>query len=455
MHVLVCDDDRATRFAVTRILTQQLGCRTSECEDGVEALQLMSRERFSFVILDIEMPLMSGVEVLELMRESPQTQTLPVVILSNVRDEHAVRHLLKLGVADYVLKPPRAEKLVAKLQRLVATLPQEVRPEQNTGVIRLSPATPAMLIDGNLDYRFFFVNQAQGYGPIQEMDSGASAVARFKASPAQIVFIGGDLGVVNASVLARKLRQLRPDGPLRIVGMLDDGAPEALKKLFDDVMPRTLLPATFREAFRPFVDIPGPLSAFSRVVPDLAAVASSAACQVFGMMFDTEVRPGAPGTGSPATACATIPIQVDERFAVTVGVYLSTETATAVAIKMFGVDEVSDEDRESVATELSNLISGRIHAGFRERGLPSVFGLPVQAPAGPVPVPSPADGVLTRFSLESAGEFSITAVVVDANATDQTKADAPAQNVTTAAETSPLTSPDTEPVAEATPSEAA
>lgn len=446
MHVLVCDDDRATRFAVTRILTQQLGCRTTECADGVEALQLLSREHFSFVMLDVEMPVMSGIEVLELLRESPQTQTLPVVILSNVRDEQAVRHLLTLGISDYVLKPPRTETLVSKLQRLVTILPQETRPDQNTGVIRLSPTTPAMLVEGNLDHRFFFVNQAQGYGPIQEVDSGASAVARFKASPAHLVFIGGELGVVNATVLTRKLRQMRPDGPLRIVGMLDDTAPDALRRVFDDVMPRTLLPDTFRDALGAFVDVPGPLSAFSRLVPDLGAVASSAASQVFGMMFDTDVRPGAGGSGGTATACATITIQVDERFSVTIGVYMSTESATAVAVKMFGSDELTDEDRESVAGELSNLISGRVHASFRERGLPSKCGLPAQAPSGTVPVPPPADGVLRRFSIAAAGEFFVSVRVADAEAAHQPSNDASAQGAA---------GHDGEALAPVTPSEAA
>ncbi len=68
MHVLVCDDDNATRFAVKRMLTQHLPCTVSECADGVQALQMIGRERFAFILLDVEMPAMSGIEVLELLR---------------------------------------------------------------------------------------------------------------------------------------------------------------------------------------------------------------------------------------------------------------------------------------------------------------------------------------------------------------------------------------------------
>ena len=76
MHVLVCDDDNATRFAVKRMLTQHLPCTVSECGDGVQALKLIGRERFAFILLDVEMPAMSGIEVLELLRESPSTKDL-------------------------------------------------------------------------------------------------------------------------------------------------------------------------------------------------------------------------------------------------------------------------------------------------------------------------------------------------------------------------------------------
>jgi len=127
MHVLVCDDDNATRFAVKRMLTQHFPCTISECADGVQALQLIGREKFAFILLDVEMPAMSGIEVLELLRESPATKDLPVIVLSNVRDDRVVRHLLKLGVSDYVLKPARAEKLRV-LERIEATTARQLRP---------------------------------------------------------------------------------------------------------------------------------------------------------------------------------------------------------------------------------------------------------------------------------------------------------------------------------------
>jgi len=162
------------------MLTQHLPCTVSECGDGVQALKLIGRERFAFILLDVEMPAMSGIEVLELLRESPSTKDLPVIVLSNVRDDQVVRHLLTLGVSDYVLKPARAEKLVPKIQRLVSILPKK-KPVREQGVPRVSGTRPGLVVDGNGDFRFVFAGQLQRYGAVLECDSGAAALAAFRS----------------------------------------------------------------------------------------------------------------------------------------------------------------------------------------------------------------------------------------------------------------------------------
>ena len=204
----------------------------------MQALKLIGRERFAFILLDVEMPAMSGIEVLELLRESPTTKDLPVIVLSNVRDDQVVRHLLTLGVSDYVLKPARAEKLVPKIQRLVSILPKK-KPAREQGVPRVSGTRPGLVVDGNGDFRFVFAGQLQRYGAVLECDSGAAALAAFRESPVNIVFIGRDLGVVGAELLVRKLREARGSDGLRLVGLADETADASFRGLFDAVVPRS------------------------------------------------------------------------------------------------------------------------------------------------------------------------------------------------------------------------
>lgn len=122
MHVLVCDDDAATRFVVRRLLVRTFGCTVAECADGIEALRLVKAGNFDLLVLDIEMPVMDGVEALEAIRQSGEFKHLPVVMLSKERREDVIVRLIKLGVGGYVLKPLRHEPLIAALKAVEPTL---------------------------------------------------------------------------------------------------------------------------------------------------------------------------------------------------------------------------------------------------------------------------------------------------------------------------------------------
>jgi CheY-like chemotaxis protein len=410
MHVLVCDDDNATRFAVKRMLTQQIPCTISECADGVQALQLIGREKFSFILLDVEMPAMSGIEVLELLRESPTTKDLPVIVLSNVRDDRVVRHLLKLGVSDYVLKPARAEKLIPKVQRLVSILPKE-KPAKEQGLPRVSGSHPGLVVDGNVDFRFVFTTELQRYGAVLECDSGAAGLAAFRDSAARIVFVGRELGVVGAELLVRKMREARGTEGLRVVGLVDEHTDASFKGLFDAVIPRSFNTHELHEALRPFVMVPGPMTALSIVVPDMAELVLGAAGQVFGMMLDADVATIEPQATVVAAASAHVDLTLEDRFVIRLGVHMGAVAATAVAARMTGADpaKVSDEDRATVAGEVSNLLMARLHASFSERSLKSEVSASVQADAGgQVKQPVDGEGLLIGLAISGAGEFFVS-----------------------------------------------
>jgi CheY-like chemotaxis protein len=409
MHVLVCDDDNATRFAVKRMLTQHLPCTISECTDGVQALQLIGREKFAFVLLDVEMPAMSGIEVLELLRESPATKDLPVIVLSNVRDDRVVRHLLKLGVSDYVLKPARADKLVPKIQRLVSILPKE-KPAKEPGLPRVSASHPGLVVDGNLDFRFVFTTELQRYGAVLECDSGAAALAAFRDSEARIAFVGRELGVVGAELLVRKMREARGSDGLRIIGLVDEHTDASFKSLFDAVVPRSFNTQELHEALRPFVVVPGPMTALSIVVPDLADLVLGAAGQVFGMMLDADVATIEPQSTVVAAASAHVDLTLEDRFVIRLGVHMGVVAATAVAARLTGADpaKVGDEERATVAGEVSNLLMARLHASFSERALKSEVSAPVPSGGGQVPTPVDGEGLLIGLAISGAGEFFVS-----------------------------------------------
>ena len=118
MHALICDDDAGTRLLVRHLVVQKLGWTVAECADGVDALQLLGRNRFDVAILDIEMPELDGVSVVEAIRSSPKLRDLSVVMLASEHREDVVRKLISLKVTDYIVKPPNVQTTISKLERL-------------------------------------------------------------------------------------------------------------------------------------------------------------------------------------------------------------------------------------------------------------------------------------------------------------------------------------------------
>lgn len=422
MHVVVCDSDAPSRFAVSRLLKQTFGCRVSECTEGVQALHMLGHGDVSFLVLEMELADLTGLEVLEMIRAATAARNLPVIMMSRERRENVVLSALRLGVSDYVLKPVRSETLSTKIARLVRTLPAQALA---AGAVRtqglLTPDTSALVVAGDLNFRTVFSNEAERFGPIRQADSGARAVAMFKELPTQLVFVGGDLGVVDRQVLAQTLRKLAPSEPPRLVGIVDPADVASLPEgLFDDVVVRTFLPQGIREQLQAFVRVPGPLTDLLGVVPTLKGVMDSAVRQVFGMMFDAEVVACSIDHDRQMAAQAALEVLIANRLEVTVTIQLTAEVAAGVAVRMLGcaAEELVEDDLTSVAGEIGNLVVGRLHAHLRESNLASECSLPALSGAGRVHVPRPGHALGFAFSVSGTGDLfvGLSVVALDAAA---------------------------------------
>jgi len=94
---------------------QREACRPVGARSGPEALELLRREKFDVVMLDIQMPGMNGIEVLHALKQDPQLRHLPVIMLSALTDVDRVARCIELGAEDYLPKPVNAVLLRARL----------------------------------------------------------------------------------------------------------------------------------------------------------------------------------------------------------------------------------------------------------------------------------------------------------------------------------------------------
>ena len=116
-RVLVVDDQELNRDILGAILEDDY--EVLYAENGKEALEIMrANDDLSLVLLDLQMPVMTGFEVLEIVRDDPVLQRIPIIVLT--ADKSAELQSLKLGAADFITKPfDIAEVVLVRVGRII------------------------------------------------------------------------------------------------------------------------------------------------------------------------------------------------------------------------------------------------------------------------------------------------------------------------------------------------
>ncbi|OON40455.1 two-component system response regulator RssB [Izhakiella australiensis] len=103
-HILVVEDEAVFRTLLDNFL-QSLGANTVLADDGVQALDLLSKLAPDLIICDLAMPRMNGIKLVEHLRM--RNSMVPVLVISATENMADIAHVLRLGVQDVLLKPLR------------------------------------------------------------------------------------------------------------------------------------------------------------------------------------------------------------------------------------------------------------------------------------------------------------------------------------------------------------
>ena len=102
-RILVVEDTDLLRRMYRDRLVQD-GYEVQDAPDGLAALSALRESQFDLILLDLIMPRMGGIQVLEAVKQDPRTQSIPVVILTNLGEEATIEQAVSLGAVDYLIK---------------------------------------------------------------------------------------------------------------------------------------------------------------------------------------------------------------------------------------------------------------------------------------------------------------------------------------------------------------
>lgn len=115
-HILVADDDKNTRRLMRAVLESD-GYTVATAENGQAALEMMDREHFDLVVLDIMMPVMDGYEFTKTLRENRSDLPILMVTAKQLPDDRYKGFLV--GTDDYITKPIDRQEMLLRIKALL------------------------------------------------------------------------------------------------------------------------------------------------------------------------------------------------------------------------------------------------------------------------------------------------------------------------------------------------
>ena len=119
-RILIVDDEESIRDLIKEVLISQ-GHEFELAANGVEAFEILRKKTIDLAIVDRNMPGMTGIEVVQLIRQNPQTKTMKILMCTGSSVTKEIDEAFNAGADDYLLKPLSFPALLGKVAKALAS----------------------------------------------------------------------------------------------------------------------------------------------------------------------------------------------------------------------------------------------------------------------------------------------------------------------------------------------
>lgn len=418
MKALVVDPDRSARAAVKRLLSH-VNVDTIEADNGLVALNAIEQADPDFVVLEIDMPILSGPDCLSAIRQSPVRPDIPVICITAAGTRENVHRMVALGVADFLLKPINPAQVLPRLKNLLVRVAQW-RQRQDSRSIK-----SMLLVDNDPNFLAFARPLLDSTVEIIEAPSSTSAAIRFRdASPMPtVVCLAEGLPLMSEDLLVDVIRKMAVEGGTQppqffLLAKSAEIAPEKASR-YSGVVRKSFIPQTFLDEFRRVVlREQSPYERLRHVAREgLRAELVTATQQTIGVMIGSEVNEVAADEGVVCPTGVRAEVEMVEGAS---GLTMRTSISSGRAeVERMGSQILHrqiafEEGASEVLGELANTIAGRMRACLLSRGFDLRTGLP-DVRTGDDSAAGPEADLRTVFRCGN-GEVFQVALFVDAGA---------------------------------------
>ena len=120
MRLLIVEDEPINREIALELI-QEFGTTADTAENGIQALEMLSRCSYDLILMDMQMPEMDGLEATRRIRAQSQYILLPIIAMTANAFAEDRERCLKAGMNDFIVKPVDPDELKMQLLRYLAT----------------------------------------------------------------------------------------------------------------------------------------------------------------------------------------------------------------------------------------------------------------------------------------------------------------------------------------------
>lgn len=220
-RIIVIDDDRNINEFVTRILATKLNCNVTSVFNGIDAFSELNKNDFDLIILDISMPLIHGIEILEIIKQDKRLKDIPVAMLTANREKEIITKLINLGILDFIAKPITLDVVHKKLQDIIEKID-----ETKTPLIENFPVEEEnikfLVVDTREDIRDEIYTELSSDYKVFTTDSGIEALKIYFRETPMNIYLGINLPILNENLLAKTIRKIERQKKANIIVCRED-----------------------------------------------------------------------------------------------------------------------------------------------------------------------------------------------------------------------------------------
>lgn len=416
MRALVVDPDRTARSVVKRLLSH-VNVDVIEADNGLVALNALEQSDPDFVVIEVDMPILSGYDCLAAIRQSPVRPDIPVICITATGTRDAVMKMVALGVSDFLLKPINPVEVLPRIKNLLIRVSQW---RQRT----VSKSINAMLIvDSDPNFLAFAKPLLENNFEVFDAPaSTAAAICYRDASPKPtVVCLAEGLPLMNEDLLLDVIRKMAIESgtnPPQFFLLSKAGEVNEEKAAkYAGIIKKSFVPQGFLDEFRRVVlREQSPYERLRHLVREgLRAEVVTATQQTIGVMIGSEIieLPEGDTTEVPTGVLAEITL-LDSDSGMTMMTTISSgrrevETMGSLIVRR---EITFEEGASEVLGELANTIAGRMRACLMSRGFDLKMGLPAIRKLAEGEVVESAFDLEAKFQVNSGEVFRVAMKVV-------------------------------------------